>query len=54
MSMPFEFLGFDHVRYIVGNAKQAAHYYQSLFGFERIACRGLETGDREAASYVLG
>ncbi len=53
MKMPFEFLGFDHVRYIVGNAKQAAWYYQVMFGFDLVACRGLETGDRDAASYVL-
>jgi 4-hydroxyphenylpyruvate dioxygenase len=53
MNTPFEFLGFDHVRYVVGNAKQAAHYYQTLFGFELVACRGLETGDRNVASYVL-
>jgi 4-hydroxyphenylpyruvate dioxygenase len=53
MKTPFEFLGFDHIRYIVGNAKQAAHYYQTMFGFELMACRGLETGDREVASHVL-
>jgi 4-hydroxyphenylpyruvate dioxygenase len=53
MKAPFEFLGFDHVRYIVGNAKQAAYYYQTMFGFELVAYRGLETGDRDVASYVL-
>lgn len=53
MSRPFKLLGFDHVGFIVGNAKQATHYYESVFGFNRIAYRGLETGEREAASYVL-
>ena len=53
MKLPFEFLGFDHVGYIVGNAKQAAQYYQCHLGFELAAYRGLETGDRETASYVL-
>jgi 4-hydroxyphenylpyruvate dioxygenase len=53
MNLPFQIVGIDHVGFIVGNAKQAAHYYQSLFGFERVAYRGLETGDRETVSYVL-
>jgi 4-hydroxyphenylpyruvate dioxygenase len=53
MKLPFEFLGFDHVGYIVGNAKQAAQYYQCRLGFELVAYKGLETGEREAASYVL-
>ena len=45
--------GIDHVELYVGNAKQAAHYYQTQFGFEPYAYRGLETGDREKVSYVL-
>ncbi len=53
MEAPFKIMGTDHVRFIVGNAKQAAHYYQTVFGFEPVAYRGLETGDREKASYVL-
>ena len=53
MKAPFEILGFDHVAYLVGNAKQAAYYYQSQYGFELVAYRGLETGDRDMASYVL-
>jgi 4-hydroxyphenylpyruvate dioxygenase len=53
MNLPFQIVGIDHVGFIVGNAKQAAHYYQSLFGFQRVAYRGLETGDRETVSYVL-
>ncbi|KPK28974.1 MAG: 4-hydroxyphenylpyruvate dioxygenase [Desulfobacterales bacterium SG8_35_2] len=50
---PFTIMGTDYVEFIVGNAKQAAHYYQTLYGFEPIAFRGLETGYREKASYVL-
>lgn len=53
MKSPFELIGFDHVRFVVGNAKQAAHYYQSVFGFELVAFKGLETGDKEKVSYVL-
>lgn len=52
-NVPFKIFGTDHVRFIVGNAKQAAHYYQTQFGFEPVAYRGLETGDREKAAYVL-
>jgi 4-hydroxyphenylpyruvate dioxygenase len=37
----------------VGNAKQAAHYYQTAFGYKLIAYRGPETGVRDKASYVL-
>ena len=53
MERPFELRGFDHIGFIVGNAKQAAHYYQDVFGFDLVAYRGLETGERESASYVL-
>ncbi|MCS6992081.1 MAG: 4-hydroxyphenylpyruvate dioxygenase [Chitinophagales bacterium] len=45
--------GTDYVEFYVGNAKQATHYYQTAFGFEPIAYAGLETGRRDAASYVL-
>lgn len=37
------FFGFDHVNFWVGNAKQAASYYTSRFGFEYYAYQGLET-----------
>lgn len=47
------FNGYDHVTWYVGNAKQAAAYYNNLFGFETIAYRGLETGSRYIASYVV-
>ena len=43
-----------HVEFYVGNAKQAAYYYRKAFGYNQIAYSGLETGDREKASYVLG
>jgi len=46
-------LGTDHIEFYVGNAKQAAYFYQHAFGFQPVAYRGLETGHREAASYVL-
>jgi 4-hydroxyphenylpyruvate dioxygenase len=44
---------YDHVHWYVGNAKQAATYYVSQMGFERVAYRGLETGSRAVASYVV-
>lgn len=43
----------DHLELYVGNAKQAATYYARSFGFAATAYRGLETGDRSTASYVL-
>jgi 4-hydroxyphenylpyruvate dioxygenase len=45
--------GFDHIEFYVGNALQACYYYQRGFGFDLIAYRGLETGDRKQVSYVL-
>lgn len=48
------FNGYDHVTWYVGNAKQAAAYYNTHFGFHPIAYRGLETGSRYVASYVVG
>ncbi|CAN5417273.1 4-hydroxyphenylpyruvate dioxygenase [soil metagenome] len=46
-------LGTDHIEFWVGNAKQAAYYYQHAFGFELVAYAGPETGVRDRASYVL-
>ncbi|MFZ5825434.1 MAG: 4-hydroxyphenylpyruvate dioxygenase [Bacillota bacterium] len=43
----------DHVELYVGNAKQAAHYYRTAFGFTIRAYAGLETGVRDRASYML-
>lgn len=45
--------GTDHIEFYVGNAKQAAYYYQCAFGFRLIAYAGPETGTRDRASYVL-
>jgi 4-hydroxyphenylpyruvate dioxygenase len=45
--------GTDHIEFYVGNAKQAAYYYQSAFGFKLVAYAGPETGVRDRASYVL-
>ena len=49
--MPFD--GWDHVELWVGNAKQAAFFYEHAFGFTRTAYAGPETGVRDRASYVL-
>ena len=45
--------GTDYVEFYVGNAKQAAHYYKTAFGFQDLAYAGPETGVRDRASYVL-
>jgi len=45
--------GTDYVEFYVGNAKQAAHFYQSAFGFQPVAFAGLETGLKDRVSYVL-
>lgn len=45
--------GTDYVELIVGNAKQAAHFYKTAFGFQSLAYCGLETGVKDRASYVL-
>jgi 4-hydroxyphenylpyruvate dioxygenase len=49
----FPINGTDHIEFYVGNAKQAALYYQTAFGFRLLAYRGPETGTRDRASYVL-
>ena len=46
-------LGWDHVELWVGNAKQAAYFYEQAMGFTRTAYAGPETGVRDRASYVL-
>ncbi len=48
-----EIEGFDHVEFYVGNALQAAYYYNRGFGFDVVGYKGLETGDRQSTSYVL-
>ena len=45
--------GTDYVEFYVGNAKQAAHYYKTAFGFQSLAYSGPETGVKERASYVI-
>ena len=45
--------GTDYVELYVGNAKQAAHFYKTAFGFQSLAYAGLETGDSTKTSYVL-
>src|SRR6185503_8237222 len=45
--------GTDYVEFYVGNAKQAAHYYMSAFGFQALAYAGPETGVKDRASYVV-
>jgi 4-hydroxyphenylpyruvate dioxygenase len=49
----FPINGTDHIEFYVGNAKQAALYYQTAFGFKLVAYRGPETGTRDRASYVI-
>jgi len=46
-------LGTDYVELYVGNAKQAAHFYKTAFGFQSYAYSGLETGQKDQVSYVL-
>ncbi|MEX2211728.1 MAG: 4-hydroxyphenylpyruvate dioxygenase [Gaiellaceae bacterium] len=50
-SMPIQ--GWDHLELWVGNAKQAAFFYEHGFGFTPVAYAGPETGVRDRASYVL-
>ncbi len=45
--------GTDYVEFYVGNARQAAHFYRTAFGFRLAAYRGPETGTRDRASYLL-
>src|SRR3954462_10151526 len=49
--LPLE--GTDYVEFYVGNAKQAAHYYKTAFGFQSVAYAGPETGVNDRASYVI-
>jgi 4-hydroxyphenylpyruvate dioxygenase len=49
--LPLE--GTDYVEFYVGNAKQAAHYYMSAFGFQALAYAGPETGLKDRASYAV-
>jgi 4-hydroxyphenylpyruvate dioxygenase len=49
--LPLE--GTDYIEFYVGNAKQAAHFYMSAFGFQPLAYAGPETGIKDRASYAL-
>ncbi len=49
--MPID--GWDHLEIWVGNAKQAAYFYENAYGFTRTAYAGPETGVRDRASYLL-
>ncbi len=49
--LPLE--GTDYVEFYVGNAKQAAHYYMTAFGFQALAYAGPETGMKDRASYAI-
>lgn len=56
IEVPADFLplqGTDYVEFYVGNAKQAAHYYKTAFGFQSLAYAGPETGLRDRVSYVI-
>src|SRR5215472_6253840 len=45
--------GTDYVEFYVGNAKQAANFYKTAFGFQNLAYSGPETGVRDRASYAI-
>ncbi|AEV88906.1 4-hydroxyphenylpyruvate dioxygenase [Actinoplanes sp. SE50] len=49
----FPVKGVDHLRFLVGNARQAAHFYSTAFGMKCVAYRGPEQGYRDHAEYVL-
>jgi 4-hydroxyphenylpyruvate dioxygenase len=50
---PFPVTGWDAIVFVVGNATQAAHYYQSAWGMELVAYAGPENGQRDHKSFVL-
>jgi 4-hydroxyphenylpyruvate dioxygenase len=49
--LPLE--GTDYIEFYVGNAKQAAHFYRSVLGFQPLAYAGPETGQKDKVSYVV-
>src|SRR3954453_20378797 len=49
--LPLE--GTDYIEFYVGNAKQAAHFYKTVFGFQSLAYSGPETGVKDRASYAI-
>jgi len=48
-----KFVAFDYIKFWVGNAKQAASFYCTRFGFQPFCYRGLETGNRDVASHAI-
>jgi len=50
---PFPVTGWDALVFVVGNATQTAHFYQSAFGMDLVAYSGPETGNRDHKAYVL-
>src|SRR5580765_6538816 len=50
---PFPVTGWDAVVFVVGNATQVAHYYQTAFGMDLVAYSGPETGNRDHKAFVL-
>lgn len=50
---PFPVTGWDAIVFVVGNASQTAHYYQSAWGMELVAYSGPENGQRDHKSFVL-
>src|SRR3954469_17749012 len=50
---PFPVTGWDALVFVVGNATQAAHYYQSAWGMELVAYTGPEHGVRDHKAFVL-
>lgn len=53
MSDLMPILGYDAIEFYVGNARQAAHYYRTAFGFDVVGYTGPEHGVRDRCSYVL-
>ena len=51
---PLKLKRIHHVEFWTGNAKQSSFFYRHAFGFSQLAYAGLETGNRDTASYVLG
>ncbi|WP_312718109.1 4-hydroxyphenylpyruvate dioxygenase [Mobilicoccus sp.] len=50
---PFPVTGWDAIVFVVGNATQAAHYYQSAWGMTLEGYSGPETGNRDHKAFVL-
>jgi len=53
MENPLRLKRIHHVEFFVGNARQSAYFYRKGFGFSQVAYRGLETGQRQRASYAM-